>query len=472
MVTLFKFGVNDPATLRNNSAAKCFDIDLKFEGSHRPPNSKNIVAFRQWIKTHISNCFPTDPDWAYSEVARVEAANSIDELAGPCKYPQVECKLNMAVRSMIDKSGSEDLKLVIAVRRLTDEYERFKRIRLNALQLLWMVYDNCKHRIRGETLYNLNDLMQVKLGTSHPESCSVDKLRDFLFRWDQTLTLITTTIEDDVRFTLFHQQVKDIGLIRHDMVNYRRLPEHEKTYERLYGYCLLVIDEHDAAMNQRRLHAGQHLTGSSRTASPGVVDDKGTVDVPGAPGPTRGRSGSRGRPKQSSGGRRGKSKSFSARIRTKSSLSRNYRSKSAGGRNLCTEYSLKGKCKFMEKNGKCGYSHHPRRRSRPASRSKRVPSRGSWKNWRTPSPTTGTRWSAAAGVCYYWDQGKPCPYGDKCKFDHKKSAKPDGPPAAPAAGVDLGSTGATGTPDRARESVSAARQDSPHPNEREADEDY
>ena len=469
-------GVNDPATLRSNAAAKCFDIELKFNGSLRPPNANNIVPFRQWIKNHVSNCFPTDTEWAYKEVARAETANSIDELAGPCKYPQFECKLNMAVRKMIDHAGPEDQKLVIAVRRLTDEYERFRNSRLNSLQLLWLVYDNCKHRIRGETLFNLTDLMQVKLGTSHPESCSIEKLRDFLYRWDQTLSLITTTIEADTQFTLFHTQVKDIGLIKHDMINFRRLPEHEKTFERLYGYCLLVIEEHDAAANQRRLHAGNNVTGSSRHASPGVPTENQTENgAPAAPGQVRRRSSSKGRSGRSTSRGRSKRRSFSARVRTKSSLSRNYRSRSAGGRKLCTEYALKGKCKFSDKNGKCGFSHHPRRRSRPASRSKRVPSRGSWKNWRTPSPTTGARWSAAAGVCYYWDQGKPCPYGDKCKFEHKKAAKPGGSPAAPAApakGEDPGSTGATGTPEKAKETAQQPRADSPHPGDKSINEDY
>ena len=241
--------MNDLNMIAKNAAAKCKEMELKWNGGNVPTPS-NVAEFRQHFKTLASNCFPFNPTWAHNVLERAETASSVDELAGELTYPQFECAANLALTNMANKSRD---KLYQEVNRLRDEYERFKKGRVNCLQILWLIYDNCKYKVRGETVYNIDTLMNLKLGTRNPRECTPNMLRNFLYEWDKTLSRITTSVQDDVIYTCFSRQVSGICFLHYDIKQFDRLAESEKTYEKLYQICKFNIEEWDAKQNQREL---------------------------------------------------------------------------------------------------------------------------------------------------------------------------------------------------------------------------
>ncbi len=131
-----------------------------------------------------------------------------------------------------------------------------------------MIYDNCKYKAQGESVYNMNTVMGMRLGTSNPATCSHHKLRNFLFEWDQLMLRITTTVSDDVIYSCFYRQVSEIGFLEYDMKNFDRLPENDRTYSRLYQLCRYNIENIEAKESQRRRYHND--TGHSRPNSPGA----------------------------------------------------------------------------------------------------------------------------------------------------------------------------------------------------------
>ena len=267
--------------IAKNAAAKCKDMDLKLWNNGNPPTPSTVAEFRQHFKIIASNSFAFNPAWAYEILKKAEEASSVEELAGELIYPQFECAANLALTNMIGKKRD---KLFQELTRLRDDHERNNKGRVNCLQILWLIYDNCKYKVRGETVYNLGSLMGLRLNTRNPRECTPNMLRDFLFEWDRTLSRITTSIQDDVIYTCFSKQVSGIGFLNYDMKQFDRRAEHEKTYERLYQICRFNIEEWDAQQNQREMFNND--TGRSRTASPAAHANGHFVAMP----VTRGRS--------------------------------------------------------------------------------------------------------------------------------------------------------------------------------------
>ena len=423
--------------------AKCKEMKMTWNGGN-PPHAGNVGEFKREIKDLAANSFPTGAQWAHDILVAVEKANSIEELKVEVLYPQFESALNICLTEMINKRRNDNgEKLFQEVARLKAEYERKEWGRINCLQLLWMIYDNCKYKAQGESVYNLNTVLAIRLGTSRPKECSHQQLRKFLFDWDRLMLTITTTVSDDVIYSCFYRQVSDIGFLEFDIRNFDRLPEADRTYDRLYQLCRYNIENIETKHSQRdRFH---NDTGHSRPNSPGMaveVDQEGEqrVAVPGTTSGTRrkSRTPSRGRSKER--GSRHKSSSRSHhRLRTRSlpksvgSIRRRFRSRSAGNRELCTDYMMTRRCRFNTGSSFCKKSHHPRRRSRVL---RRPPSLRHWKTMRTPSPRTRADMTAAAGVCFNFLKSGTCDFGDKCKYAHgendPRKKRGGGKPGAPA----------------------------------------
>ena len=121
---------NDVNLIEKNAAAKCKDMDMKWT-KRSAPSPSNVGEFRQYFKTMASNCFPFSPTWAYEVLERAETASSVEELAGDLTYPQFECAANFVLTNIVDKRRG---KLFQEVKRLSDEYERFKKGRVTCLR--------------------------------------------------------------------------------------------------------------------------------------------------------------------------------------------------------------------------------------------------------------------------------------------------------------------------------------------------
>ena len=468
--------------------AKCRDMKMTWNNGY-PPNSRNVVQFKREIKDLAANSFPTGQQWVYDLLTMVEKADSVEELRIPILYPQFECAFNICLSEIVNKRNTNEAdRLFQEVARLKAEYERKQIGRLNSLQLLWLIYDNCKYRAQGEGVYNMNLVMNIRLGTGNPAGCSHTRLRKFLFDWDQLMLQITTTVPDDLIYTCFYRQVADVGFLSHDIRDFDRLPEADRNYDRLYKICRYNIEVIEAKENQRQHHSGD--TGTSRPNSPGMpaVTEGETEAYDAAPAFRKGKSRSRsntpprGRKRVNSRDRNQKGKSSSRshhRLRTRSlpkspgSVRRRFRTRSAGNRDLCMDYMMTRRCKFSNGQTFCKKSHHPRRRSVPLNK---PPPISNWRSMRTPSPNSRAKISAASAVCFNFQKNGTCEYGDRCKYAHgekdnrkKDRGKRDGAAAPPAAPVDIGNQNNTasaqkpGTTPSKETGGANTRRDSPCP---------
>jgi len=100
--------------IAKNAAAKCKEMDLKWNGGNAPTPS-NVAEFRQHFKIMASNCFPFNPTWAYEVLERAETASSVEELAGELTYPQFECAANLLLTNIVNKRRDK-----LYIRKATD----------------------------------------------------------------------------------------------------------------------------------------------------------------------------------------------------------------------------------------------------------------------------------------------------------------------------------------------------------------
>ena len=89
------------------------------------------------------------------------------------------------------------------------------------------MYRHLDTHLKGETLYDTQDLFAVKLGASKTK-CSEEELEMYLIRWGTVVTGMRKQPDDDTMRTQFFNQVKDIEILDHDLKIYERLHDSEK----------------------------------------------------------------------------------------------------------------------------------------------------------------------------------------------------------------------------------------------------
>jgi hypothetical protein len=320
-------------------------------------------------------------------------------------------------------------------RRLTlaTEKEDKEGRNVTGRQLLKVVYDYYKTDEYSGVLYDVADLMEVKVKGDNP---GWKQLQDFRDTWDETLAGMEREPAEDILEALFKQKIKTCNCISHDLSIYDRAEKGSpmKTYKYLYEavekFLSRKISEANRADVQRTIKHGNGSTHDNRENGRGR--SKGRRDAAPAAGKEKGKKNR----KNSRGNSRGSSKGG----RDGSNNSRRLNGKQKG---VCYTWKNTGKCAKNEK-GECPYKHDDadRNSSKGGSRSgssgsskssgskkgKGKKGRGKGKRGkRDQTPPAKDRGSIA---CYFYLRSK-CTKGGDCEYKHdseelekfKKNAK-------------------------------------------------
>ena len=362
------------------------------------------------MKEKVKEAYPCDPAGAMRWIKAVDTAKSADELQD-VPYPELEIAVSKAMKKIISRDK-------IFHGKVTQMIEKSQQDDTNVTsrQIIWHMYHHLMPRQRGENMFDLQDLFAIGLGADSV-NCNVHELELFLMKWEHVVTGMSRPPDNDTKFTLFYGLIKKIKLLDFDMQGFERLPEHEKTFDRLFEICLSIINRHRAEKNQRNLHGKLKMQPFTVAAAPRSRSQGSYRSLRSNTGKSRSNSRERGRTFS-----RGSSRSAGRRNINRSSPSR-----SPGGRQkfkrsskgkICV-YFLKGKC---AKGAGCKYKHD--RTSPSPQRVAPSPGRGTSKDKSRTLSRSPTRYKP---VCNHYSKNKTCPYGDKCKFAHSEPSAPATP---------------------------------------------
>ena len=253
----------------------------------------------------------------------------------------------------------------IALRtELEDKEDRL----IKGRQLLWLVYHHFRLTEEAGGLYDLNDLMAVKLKGDQ----SLDK---FMANWDSVLAGMRAEPPEEVRKVLFYNQVKNSQVLRTQIERYRLadVGHEDKTYTFLVKMVRSYLDRKLRENNRNQI---SHALAGEKI------------------------------PAEHAKGRGGRGKG-----RGKGSRSR---SPAAQEKGVCYQFQREGNCDRED----CKYRHvKEKERSRSPGKGKKGKGRGKGNRSRSPSPK---------GIpCQFFLSGH-------CKFAEKCWNKHEGKPSAPA----------------------------------------
>ena len=194
-------------------------------------------------------------------------------------------------------------------------------------QILWMVYQHFRLNQSYGSLYQVSDLMAVRM--------KGDSLESFVNTWDSVIAGMHKEPEPEIVENLFYQQIKGHAALREDIAHYDRSPEEhpDHTYDFLRLCVARYLDRKRQDAN-REAHQ-QAFGGATPAAALAAAEDKPD--------------------KKKNGKGKGTSKSRSAS-----------KGKGRGGKRPCYAFQ-RGDC---AKGKNCEYSHAARRPSTSSSSGK------------------------------------------------------------------------------------------------------
>jgi hypothetical protein len=131
-------------------------------------------------------------------IREVEVAKTIEEIRGLSnKFPGLESRSAVAIKKAIKRNEISSQKMT---RLMEIGHQTGKRV--PSREYLWHMYRHLDTHLKGETLYDTQDLFAVKLGASKTK-CNEEELERFLIRWDTVVTGMKKQPHDDTMHTLF-----------------------------------------------------------------------------------------------------------------------------------------------------------------------------------------------------------------------------------------------------------------------------
>ena len=336
---------------KNQSHGKVDDIVL--------PALPEPSGFKKWraeVRNTVKAAFPSNPDRAFQWVLEVEDPDKLVEDFARCdkRFLALDATLDAAVDMLMAESVGDLAKRIFNFKETNAKLKQPTRGR----QTLWMVYDDFSVGTSSGVLFDIEDLMNVKL--NH------DKLEAFLNRWDTVNIHLRTASQNSLLEALFVGQVRQSNKMRvhFEACTLAEAGSQTHSYEYLYKSARAIV------LRERRDRVRKKTLGNVTLGVPsGMVGNEGS-----------GAADERGRPP----GERYKPSEI-----------------------LCYYYQI-GDCR----RGKdCKFSHD--KNSYKIKGTKPAPRASSRPRGRSPS--------AGNNKCSYFDGTKEsCPYGSKCKFKHDK----------------------------------------------------
>ena len=295
-----------------------------------------------------------NPTGAYTWIKLVEDKEvRFEDLRDSGEFLTLDTKLGSAISEVA--KGELGRRLTLAT-----EWEDKEGNNVTGRQLLKVVYEYYKTDESAGILYDLSDLMSVKIKGDNP---GWRQLQDFRDTWDETLAGMEKEPTDDILEQMFRDKIKECRCISHDYETYIRAEKGtpSKSYQFLYdavdNFLLRKLREFNRSDVQRRgkdqRDESRGRSRRERNATPAPSDKNKKKD--------NSRGNSRGRkPSKGNKGKKGRSSS-----------PRRLNGKQKG---VCYAWKNTGKCDKYER-GECGYGHDEadrntgNRSSSPGSRS-------------------------------------------------------------------------------------------------------
>jgi hypothetical protein len=134
-------------------------------------------------------------------------------------------------------------------RQITQKVEDLEQvdIMMSGRQAAWMVYEFMKTNAKAGALFDLNDLMSIRL--------KGDKLEDFWSSWEATPTGMKKKPDDDTVETLFLKRLKFSDSMKIELAHYERHPEGhaDHTYDFLTGAVNRIINKRRQDLNRKEI---------------------------------------------------------------------------------------------------------------------------------------------------------------------------------------------------------------------------
>ncbi|CAE8612313.1 unnamed protein product [Polarella glacialis] len=234
-----------PTSKRNRN----FDFRAKAE-TFKIATSPLPEHFKDWyytFKQAASAAFPPDPDGACTWLKEAEHVDAtLESLKDSGQYRQLDNRIGI----ILYESAIGILK-----RKLVQASERSDRegYKLKGRQTQLIIYSAYAIETRGQSLYQLGDLMAVKLHCSKPSDATPRDLEEFVLQRDQILDAMERQTED-VILVLFHKVVSPVLLIYRGIEDYDRMTLKDRTYDFLYIAVTRIIDSRRLRRNRERMH--------------------------------------------------------------------------------------------------------------------------------------------------------------------------------------------------------------------------
>ena len=366
------------------------------------------AQFRAWRHSTRSKVVAAsnNPEAAFKWIKEVEEPSAtIDSFRDSGKFLTLDSKLASALSDIA--KGDLGRKITL----LTEKEDREGRL-TRGRQILRAIYDHFKLDEFAGVLYELTDLMAIKIKADSP---SPKQLEWFMTSWESTLAGMKKEPTDDVLEALFIERVRGCPGIAQDIGVYDRARsgEAQRSYAFLYESVTRFLERRRRNENRKAIQTAlaNSTGGKSQPSAP----------APGKNAKKRGKGGGKSRSGSQSSASRGASSSKSSgryRIRTKS--------KDPTG--VCYKWKNTGKCDGKD-NGSCKYGHPAdqkgtgSREGSPSKKGGKGKGRGKGGSGRSSSPSNKKK---STILCTFHLKGE-CTRGSNCRFVHK-----DESPAAPA----------------------------------------
>ena len=377
------------------------------------PLPERAGQFRKWRLSTRRKVIAASTDSAksYKWIKEVEdPAKTFDNFRDSGKFPTLDSKLGSAISDLA--KGELGRRVTLA----TEKEDKDGR-NVTGRQLLKLVYDYYRTDEYTGIVYDVSDLMAIKMKSDNPNWKQLASFRD---AWDETLAGMEKEPGEDVLEAVFKQQVRHCHCLSQDIGIYDRAPKGDpsRTYKFLYESVERFLARKQSELNRSDIQKTRRDYDRQKDDHRGRSRERSAAPAQGGKGKDKNKKGKKDKKRRNSKG---------DSSRGSSNGSRRLNGKQKGG--ICYTWKNTGKCARNDE-GKCGYEHPEDQRgssSGSSSSGKRGNSRGSGKGGKGKGKGKGKKGKRSESpkhnkskketACWFYLRAK-CDKGDNCEFGH------------------------------------------------------